>query len=276
MTIVFGVGIVLLMRRFLLGRPDQVPLLLIGGIFAPAVLASFVSSYFESRYFFYLYPLIVIVFAMAIIELLSPFLKRFAGGRRGARSLAAIGLGVGILFFSQDANPLRAWNVSNRTYDSRKDPVRSVISWQLYADFHQDHEGPSSYARQHMGPDDTTVALGPIFMLPNYHFYVGTVDYAVVPVNQPDYYGRIRNGRMVNYVTGSELLAGLPGLQRTIDQATGPVWLLADRKLLLEENRFYSEPLKEFLRGPLQDPDYVGRDGQTIVKRIPITTTPPR
>jgi hypothetical protein len=268
MTAVLILGCIMLLSRYFSNRRDPVPLFVLGSIFIPALIASFFKSYHESRYTFHLYPLIVIVFSMVSIRVGSYILQNSIIKEKWSRNLVTFSMLVAILFISQDANPLHAWSIGNRTYQSVKDPIRSVISWKFYAGFHQDHRNPSVYVKDHLSREDQVVALGPIHMIELYHFYVGKVDYAVVPSENPYYYGKMKGGKIINYITGSELINGVSKVKNLIEQSSNVIWILGDRKLLNEENNFYSEPMKEYIRSLVYNPDYVGLDGLTFVGKV--------
>jgi hypothetical protein len=115
MAAVLALGSILLLRRLISDRNDTVPLFVLGAIFFPVVLTSFFQSYAESRYAFHLYPLIIIVFSMMSIKAGVRILKLISLQRRWVRRLATVAMLPAIFFISQDANPLYAWEVGNRT-----------------------------------------------------------------------------------------------------------------------------------------------------------------
>ncbi len=266
---VVAIGAVRLLVRFRADRTDPVPLLLVGGVGVPAVLASCFRAYSEIRYTFHLYPLIVLVFCAVAAETWSGASRRWSPRSPWTRRLAALLAVATTLVISQDANPVAAWRVADRSYQSTRDPVRGVTNWRPYAGFHQDQEGPSRYVRDRRRPGDQVLALGPVHLLGNYHFYAGGVEYTLVPADAPYYYAVSTADRVVNYVTGSELVAGQAGIEALVAEYAGRLWILGDRKLLAEDNAFYSEPLKETLRRLVGDPEYLGRDGQTFAARVP-------
>jgi hypothetical protein len=209
----------------------------------------------------------VIVFATIAIEAGTRFLKIPVRGQ-WSRGVIAAAITLAALFISQDANPVDAWSVGNRTYQSTRDPIRSVINWKLYAGFHQDHKSPSLYVRERLAPGDQVVALGLVYMVTVYHFYVGQVHYAV---GGPMEYFRdhrvAKEGKIVAYMTGSEILESLPRVKEIIEgESGGGIWLLGDRILLSHPS--YSKALKEYLLSLARDPDYVGLDGQTFAVKV--------
>jgi hypothetical protein len=112
------------------------------------------------------------------------------------------------------------------------------------------------------------MVIGPIHMVGVYHFYTGKVDYAVAPTRTPNYFSLSKKGKLINYVTGSEILGGLPGLKTFLENGSKGVWLLGDYLLLIDENDFYSSTFKEYLRPLVKNPDFIGRDGRTFAVKM--------
>jgi hypothetical protein len=268
MTIVFAIGCLLLLTSFFSNPKRKLPIFVLGAIFITALMTSFFKSYHESRYIFHLYPLIVIVFSMVSIRAISYMLTILPFKRKSAQVLVSVSLTATMFFISQDANPFHAWTVGNRTYQSTRDRIRSIISWKPYAEFHQDHQSPSIFVKDHLSAKDKIVVIGPIHMIGLYHFYTGKVDYAVAPIKTPTYSSLLKKGKLINYVTGSEILGGLPGFKTFLENRSKGVWLLGDCLLLIDENEFYSSTLKEYLRPLVKNPDFIGRDGRTFAVKV--------
>ncbi len=268
MAAVLALGCILLLRRLITDRNDQAPLFVLGSIFIPVILTSFFWSYAESRYAFHLYPLIIIVFSMMSIKAGVEILKHFSLQRKWVRRLAAVAMLPAIFFISQDANPLYAWEVSNRTYQSAKDPIRSVINRKPDATFHQDHKTPSFYVKARLLPTDRVVVLGPSYTLAIYHFYIGKIDYILEPARGTFSYGKLREGKIIDYATGSEILRELSAVKNLIEKSSGGIWILGDRRLLAEDNDYYSKPMKEYIGSLTHGPDSVGLDGRTFAVKV--------
>lgn len=270
LTILLFVGSVLFLSYYIKDRRATVPLFLLGALYLPAFLASLFASYAESRYTFHLYPLIVIIFIIVVMKGGAQILQRWKGGSLRVRQLIIlVGLPLAVMVLSQDARPIEAWKIGERTYQTPEDPIRSVICWEPYAIFHQDHESPGHYVRDRLGVEDKVIYMGPIHMTSLYTFYVGKPEYALVPENQPYHYGRIKDGKPINYVSGTELVAGLSGLQEMMETYKGRLWLIGDYPLLREDTLFYSAPLREFVDARAQAPDFLARDGRTFVIKLP-------
>jgi hypothetical protein len=267
MTAVVVAAIVLLLVRFRNDRSDPAPVFAVGAVLVPAVAAATFQSYQESRYFFHLYPAIVVLFSWGVLRASAPLFALLPQGRPLPHAAAALVLTVAVLFISQDANPVSAWKIGDRTPATARDPVRAVISWQPYASFHQDHEVPGRYVGAHRGPEDIVIVAGPLHAIALFHLYAGGVDWTINP--RPNYgYTIVRDGRTQYYLTGSGVVSAPAELDAIIDAAPAGVWFLGDFPLLTDENRFYPEETKAYLRGLSGDPVVIGRDGQTFAVRV--------
>ena len=187
----------------------------------------------------------------------------FEGKRMG--NLIVVLLITTILFISRDANPTDAWSIGSRTYQSAKDPIRSVISWSFYAGYHQDYKGPSLYVKNTFSLGDKIIALGPLHMASLYYLYLGKVDYTVAPT---PYKGLLKEGKIISYITGSEYISDVSKIRELINTYSGRIWLLGDDLLLSEQNSLYSKAVKNYLRSLTQNPDFVGADNHTFAVKI--------
>lgn len=269
LSIIVALGCVLLAARFVSDRTAPAPLFVLGALFIPAILTSFLpNEFYEARYTFHLYPLIVMVFAVIVVEAKSRFIRGLSVGGRFGRGMVATAIALLALFVSQDGNPAAAWSVGNRDYQSKKDPIKGHINWKFYAGFHQDHKTPSRYVREHLREGDQVVAVGAPHMIAIYHYYVGRVDYSVAEQIE-GFQFRLKGNKIRDHMTGSEILDSLPRLREIIEKDPGRgIWLLCDRMLLVEDNHYFSEPMKEYLRGLARDPVYLGLDGQTFAVKV--------
>jgi hypothetical protein len=263
-------GSALLLARFISDRSARAPLFVLGAIYIPAVLTSFaLPHYVEARYTFHLYPLMVLVFSTVAIEAGFRLFTSLIPTGGQARKLKVAIVSLAALFISQDANPVHAWSVGNRNYQSPRDPIRSVINWDLYAGFHQDHKNPALYIRQHLLPTDRILALGPPHTLAIYHFYVGQVHYALAGPRDFNYHQVARGGKVVAFITGSEILQSLASIKEVMEELPqGRIWLVGDRLLLLADNPSYPNHIQKYLRSFAYNPDYLGLDGQTFAVKL--------
>lgn len=269
LTVVFGIGCVRLLSRFLADRPAREPVALLGAVLVPVLFVSFLRrGYYEARYIFHLYPLIIIVFTMTLVELAECFTKTLAARFLGHGILFSL-LVVTALLLSQDANPLNAWAISNRDYQSARDPIRGPINWTFYAGFHQDLKSPSLYVREHLGSGDRVLVLGAPHMVAIYYYYVGKVDYTVGRLEDARHHLKTEKERIIDYITGVEVLENLAQVRQVIeDSSPGGLWLLGDRLLLVAKNQSYPEDVKAYFSELASNPNSVGFDGQTFAVKI--------
>jgi hypothetical protein len=60
----------------------------------------------------------------------------------------------------------------------------------------------------------------------------------------------------------------LPDLKKLLETDSSGIWLLGDYQLLADDNPFYSQSLKRFIRTFINEPDYVGLDNQTFAVKL--------
>ena len=281
MSLGFAAGSLWLLRQLIKNPRASAPWFTLGALLLPLVITSCFEVYAETRYFFHLYPLIVIVFALMMNKAIDKIMsfRPFISGR--ARKLVLPALAVAALCFSQDANPLYAWEIGERTYTSRKDPIRSITNLKPYAFFHQDQETPSLYLREHLRPGDRVAVFGSVFKLRVYQFYLGNVDYLVTPSRNQL---RLSDGKLVTPVTGSEVLSSLEQFKQVAADSSRGLWVLGDRLILCEDQchgfvgcgdaifgpcwDVYPPEIRAYLRDLASRADYVGEDGETFVIKI--------
>jgi hypothetical protein len=267
LSLVLAVTSVLLVRRFLADRHNTAIVFMPAVILVPAVCAAFFQSYHESRYVFHLYPLMLVLFAVAAVSAADAVARSLLlqGGRmRGILFAILVPLA---LVLSQDASPVVSWRIADRDFRSERDPMRSIISWPLYAGFHADRESPAEYVSRHRSAGDKVLALGPIFMQAQFHYYSGGTTTCLNTADWPDAYGRWRDGRMINYLTGAEIIAGAENIRSYVAAAPAEVWILGDSLLLDDENEYYSPEVKDMLRQLTAERLFRGRDGYSFVAR---------
>jgi len=272
MTATLVVGSSVMFALYMRDRRNIEYIFLLGSLYIPAIFMSFFESYQESRYIFHFYPIVSVVFSWVIIKaglyVKSRFISRrdYSWKSYSRRFMAGLGLLV-VLLISQDANPWRAWSVSERTYQSARDPYRSVLSWDPYAGFHQDHERPSQFVKERIKEEDKVVVIGIGYMESLYHFYIGRTDYFLTPTDDPDVSTLVDQQRgRIHYITGSNIITGIAQLKALVQKHE--LWILGDRRIFRRDNRRYSEEMKDFLSSFVHEEDYIGRDGITFATKI--------
>ena len=254
---------VIMFERFL-RTGDRAALFLLSAVVPPLMIASMFDAYFESRYVFHLYPLLVILFAWGLVRLgdrLATLTRR-----QGNAALATRGAVLALGFLASGDVGSGSWAPLTRDYASHRDPIRSIISWRAYASFHQDQQGPSRLVRDSAGPADVVAAIGVPHQLAVYRFYMGRLDVALSrPENRG--YQRMRNGQIIDWVTGSELVFDAKELVRTSPTAT--TWLLGDEVILGDVADYFAAHVRRDAQPIVRDRTLTGRDGVTFLLRQP-------
>jgi hypothetical protein len=260
MVIVIG-GIVMFDRFLRTG--DRSMLYLLGGIIGPVTVASAYQSFFESRYVFHLYPLLAILFAWSLTRGSEAIAGRLGMVHRSRLVLAAVAA-VGFLA-SVDVGS-RTWAPLVRSHSSPRDTMRSVISWNAYAGFHQDHQAPSRFVTANASDGDRVAVVATLHQLAVYAFYLGRIDVSLARAEDADHH-RLRNGRIVERTTGSEVVFDPEQLVQAPEGGT--TWLLTDEVLLSDDVEELPAHLRRDTRAIVGEATYRGRDGVTFVRRFP-------
>ena len=261
--IVISVAAAVMFDRFL-RNGDRAMLFLLVGIVAPMSAASMFDSYFESRYVFHLYPLLAIVFVWGMLQIADRLAAMTMRGRASKSAMTGAALALGLIS-SGDIGP-PTWAPMTRTYASQRDPMRGTISWRAYAGFHQDQIGPARFVRERVGEGDVVAAIGLPHQLAVYRFYTGRLDVALSRPQDRNYQ-RLRNGRIVDWVTGSELVFNPKEL--VPPSRAGTTWLIGDDVLLGEAVDYFPDQVKRDAQAVAKDAVFRGRDGVSFVVRLP-------
>jgi len=242
---------------------------IVAGLFVPVVSMSFLHWQFsEARYFFHLYPLMLLLYALcvqwALIHVDRWTRPRSVMVRSGAVAVCMIAA----LWISQDANPLAANAIANRSYTDTKNPYRALLNWPPHAGYHSDPQTTSAYVREHRGPEDRVICVGPPHMAALYRWYLGDLD---AQIGRRDNYGqlvRFDDGRAGDPVTGGRLIDSPESLDDLLEAWQGrTIWLLSDHAVLAPEAGFLSQPLRDAVLQRFGKPIFIGRDGISYVAR---------
>jgi hypothetical protein len=234
------------------------------------IAASFVLAAPEARYVFHHYPLLVAIWCVTILAA-AEAVGRSAVVRGRLRAGFLRGLAVAaVLLLCRDTRPLAAWDVVSRDHGGRKDPVRSVINWRLYARWHPDHEGVARWVLRRLRPADRVVVLGPSHALANHLHYLGRVDVLLSRAEDDGDYRRLADGTVVDSATAVPVVVDEEGARRALEPpAGGRTFVVSDRGTLSATSPFYPPPLRDWLLDRLGRPDHVGRDGMSFVRVLP-------
>ena len=215
--------------------------LLIGLLFLGMSLGGVAEGKFnESRYFFQLYPVVLITFAAALLALGGVIARplRSPGGRS---VVLAVTVAVG-LFSSPDLNPLNTWSIHQRQYGEPRNPVRSVYNLYRFAGFHQDLETVGRYVAERRRPGDKVLAVGPPPRGVVLSFYAGGIDYHVAPPGVITVKSVDDAGRWHDPVTGAELIDDAVRLRAVVEatrRSGGRLWVI--------NNELMADPMLYFL-----------------------------
>lgn len=233
-------------------------LYLVAGIVMPVAAASMFSSYQESRYVFHLYLFLAILFVWGLFRVSDTLTSR---GLLQRSRLAVVAAGF---LLSSDIGP-RTWAPLIRDYGSHRDRMRSVISWTAYAGFHQDQAGPAIQVRERAGTGDEIAAIGVPHQYNVYRYYAGRLDVVLGRPGDTDYQRR-RDGKIVDWVTGAEVVWDADELAARLQGRTG--WLLSDDVILRDDVDYFPEGQKLAALRIAGDTTVRGRDGVTVGVRL--------
>jgi hypothetical protein len=257
-----SIAALVLFQRYL-RYGDRPALYVVSGLVLPIVAASAFSSYEESRYVFHLYPLLAILLAWGLLQFAEMLLPRL----HSTQARMAITSGVLAMGFlaTRDVGALTL-APATRSYESRRDPMRSIISWKPYAGFHQDQAGAGAFVREQSVPGDLVAGIGAPHQLNVFRFYAGRMDVMIGRPQDTDYQRR-RDGVLVDRYTGTEIVFDMEELVRRLEGRGG--WLLADNVILREDVDYFAAGVKNAARAHIGNIVFRGRDGMTFVAKVP-------
>lgn len=282
-TLITGAGFMLMAYLYIKDRKSHEYIFSLLVILFPAIFASFIYwPFWEARYTFHLYPLLIVIFSFSLLKIsgyisnvileLFKWLQKYSTFQKVIECFVVIFLAV---ILSQDIYPSEVLAISNRTYKTVKDSVKSSINWEPYANFHQDHKTPALFVKENMHSGDIIIVMGAPHVAPIYYFYIGKVDYALM--NKPNnYFERVykiyKNGEFVHYITGTAAITDPYTLEQVIEVNRGhKIWLLADFYVL---HNYYSSDIRYILSRRLnREPLFTGEDGKTFVYLIDSIST---
>jgi len=270
MTVLLTAGSLLLFVRYLRDRQDKKSLFLLGALYIPALFASLFESSYGVVYILHLYPLVTLI-SSCIVWKISVLAWRYSRLQKVFQKRSSfILIVVAFLLVSQDTNITFAWKIGERTYQTEKPPVRNVISFSFYYDYHPDIKGASNYLKKNMSEGDKVLVFSPNHMLQIFDFYVGGVDFWITVEGKEKNRGVVRESEIVHYTSNCKGITSILEFDKVLDGSNNKVWIVGDYRTLNEYNPWFSNSkIKEKVRSLVENPDYVARDGITFVKRIP-------
>jgi hypothetical protein len=257
-----SVAALVLFQRYL-RHGDRPALYVVAGLVLSIAAAGVFASYEESRYVFHLYPLLAVLLAWGLLRFADMLLTRLSTTPE-RMAIAIVVVAVGFLA-TRDVGGLTL-APATRSYEGRRDPIRSIISWKAYAGFHQDQAGAGAFVRDRSVPGDLVAGIGAPHQLNVYRFYAGRMD-IMIGRPQDTGYQRRRDGVLVDRYTGAEVVFDMEELVRRLEGRGG--WLLADDVILSEDVDYLASGVKDAARERINDIVFRGRDGTTFVAKVP-------
>ncbi|MCC6682529.1 MAG: glycosyltransferase family 39 protein [Phycisphaeraceae bacterium] len=236
---------------------------LIGPVYAMAMLN---WKFSEARYFFHLYPLMLVGCVAAALALADALQRKWPA----PRGVMVTACAVVLLFVGQDTNPIAAASYARHGQDAHKNPYRAALNWSVQADYHPDPRKVSRYVAAHRRPGDLVIGVGPPHVAALYCWYVGQLDAQIGRLDNYVQLAEVAGDDQPHYpITGARVIYQADQLRQLLDEADGhTVWLLADHRVLAEDAGFLlDEDLRQMLLTRFAEPVCTGLDGISYVAR---------
>ncbi len=269
-SLLVGITIVVLLVRFAADRRRGGDLFAVAALLLPLLAITATREiHNESRYHFHLYPFIVTLLAAAlavagraigaILDVGAALLGHAFRFRPLVEGALVVALAV---LISPDLAPRQIATVVGGDYATPRDPIRSILSWEPYARFHQDHKDPAAFVAARLTAGDRVLVVGPPYWSSIYDYYMGQVDY-VVSERTEDFGGWIP---VRHHITGARRVVTLADLEQILAAERGHrLWVFSDLNVLAPDNSYFSPDMKARLLEIAAPPVHLGRDGVTCV-----------
>jgi hypothetical protein len=230
----------------------------------PVLFLGFFRTHVQPRYLAQLYPLFLLLFAVAafalaavLLDLLAaPFVALKAGaGRKAAAGGLAVVL---VLLLGEGMGVGRVKEVLTRRY---RDPIRTDIITRSGRFEHYDNEGVGAFVRNFLAPDDIVVAVHVVFG----YVYAGRVDYWLWTGGPGtwDAWEKTGDGWRDFYV-GAKWVNTLADLEGLVAANPGRrIWLIASPSFLKPEH--VRTEIVDYVRSDPARLVFRGRDGMSAV-----------
>ena len=232
----------------------------------------FYTPWYGSRYTFHLYPILIVIFSFVIVQFglyLMRILERQSQSARWPSYLkAGVFSGSVVLLagcLSQDVSPAEVLAVSDRSYLSSKDPIKSSVNWGPYAAFHQDHVTPAHYVKEHLSNGDVILVQSSLHIPPIYYQYIRKLDYVLLSKWIIEGPGKKSKVRGMHYITGSKVISGVQELRDVLSnlKPCQKLWVLTD--FHMRDGDFFEPAIRLLLEKTNWTKVYTGKDGKTFV-----------
>ncbi len=239
--------------------------------FLPLVFFGFFRTHIQPRYLFQLHPLLVLLFLVAIQELLKaaldlifePFsIKARPGLQKSLGLLLCFPL---IILLSDQASWSATQRIINRDY---KDPITTDIIFRSGRTEHYDHQGIGNYVKHYLQPQDIVIAMHMVFQ---YLYGGGKVDYWLWTGGPGtwDAWEKTANGWRDVYV-GARWLNCIDDLKKVIaERGQRRLWLVATPSLYRRDH--INQDVADFILSQKENLVFRGRDG---LSRVYLWTRP--
>jgi hypothetical protein len=270
MTVLLAAGSIWLFVRYLQNRHGRKFLFLLGAFYIPALAAGLFESAYVPVYTLHLYPLIILIVAVVVWQVSVLTQKHFGLRKRFSKRTLFVLLAPVILLLNYDTNPARAWEISERSYQSEKPPVRNAITFPFYSDYHPDIKGVSDYLKENISENDKILVFAPDHMLQIVYFYVRKVDFRVTTRKKERGRGILKEGEIFHYTSNCKSITSSAGLEKFVQREGGNIWIISDYRTTDKKNAWFQDSeIREKVRKFTSNPEYVARDGVTFVKKLP-------
>lgn len=205
-------------------------------------------TYFDSRYFFFLYPLVMILILMSIEEIVNYIIED--------RSKKIIGFIFSIIlinFLSEDYQPNHLVNI-----DSEEVNFRKGLSYQLTVHYYPrfDCRTPAQIVNKEASQHDLII-INEQFM----EYYLNRVDYVFRDYKGRDFMGEsVLEGTRERW-TNANLIYKYDSLENIIDSSKNTVWLVLNSMWSLDELNALVKKYEPYLYS-------TGLDGKTLLFKI--------
>ncbi len=236
---------------------------LLGPAYAMAMLN---WKFSEARYFFHLYPLMLIGCVVVVLSVADVLQRKW----QAPRGMILIVCTIVLMFIGQDTNPISAATFAYHGQDARKNPYRASLNWSVQADYHPDPRTVSRYVAEHRKPGDLVICVGPPHVAALYDWYVGHLDAQIGRLDNYVQLAGVEGDDQPHYpITGARVIYQADQLQKLLAAADGhAVWLLADHRVLAEDAGFLlDEDLRQMLLTRFGEPVCTGLDGISYAAR---------
>ena len=262
LAVPLGLGTLWALDRISGAQKDERALFLAGTFW----IALFLNGILKTKYEFFRYNLHLDFLYLILVVIGVLELPRLAGrwnaglGAKFDSWLSGSRLvGLTLVLVILAVNPLAAALTSHRDYQED-----GLLYRAFGLDRYQDFATPGNYVKERLRQEDRVFVTEPR----EYWNYIGRVDFWIAS-------DKFQSQTFEYNNTAYDLYLGIPVIQSRRQllealqlPAAGDVWLLYSRSMLAR-TPWISNPIKELLDELSEYTVYVGRDGQTLVIRIP-------